>query len=239
MNYSNMFSNPGVIALIVILALLLFVFVPIMISRAGKQRKTAGQYVPNLIKMTGLQPSQDNAFRGEYKSFPTVLRMGAGYNYAEVGFEALKGLSGGSMNMYGRNMVYQKFTVEMDLPVIAPDFMMKEKVGILRTDQFIMDKISGKDVNLPEIKPAGQSLKRIRFFGNDPEMVNKLCADPELRRMTDNWHYTDVRITGSKLTFTLDDNMTNPTFGPKRTASPQFIVDGVDIAARVAQIVSA
>ncbi|HBS85872.1 MAG: hypothetical protein A2W91_09045 [Bacteroidetes bacterium GWF2_38_335] len=238
MNPSDILSNPAAIASIVVVALLLFVFVPFMIIRAGRQRRTARNYLPDLIRLSGLQVSQDNQyFQGQFKGFPTVLRMGVGYNYASAAYQTIKGLSGGRSNFHSRSMIFQKFTVEMDLPKPVNDFMIKERAGILRTDQRINDAIAGKTNDLTEIQPTAGKLKRVRLYGQDLNLANKLVQDTQLNQLIANWHYTDVRISGNKLRFTMDDSMVASTFG-SRIAKPQFIVDGLDIAARVAQIAS-
>ena len=110
-------------------------------------------------------------------------------------------------------------------------------MGILRTDQFINEAIAGRKVDLPEVKPQRGSLKRVRFFG-DEQLASKMAMDAELQRLISGWHFTDVRIGGQKLQFTLDDNMVNPTFGAKRISSPGYIIQGLDIAARAAKIAS-
>jgi hypothetical protein len=234
---SDIFSHPGVIAMFVIVGLLLFIFVPFMIRRARKQSKTARNYVPDLLRMSGLQQSGQSDLRGNYKGFTTLLKMGMGANYAEMTYEALKGFGGGRADFHGRNLVWQKFFIEMELPKEVSPVILKEKVGILRTDQFIMDKIAGRNIELPEA-PTTSKLKRVRIFTSDSMLAEKIASDPALQTMIDNWHFTDVRVSSNKLQFVMDDNMINPTFGPNRIAKPQFIIDGLDIAARVAQIVT-
>lgn len=234
---SDLLSNPGVIAMIVIVGLLLFVLVPILISRAIKGSKTARNYIPDLIRLSGLQPSGKTDFAGNYKGFTTLLRMGLGVNNYQIAHQAIHGLTGGKADFHSRSMFYQKFYIEMDLHRDVPATILREKISMLRTDQFINDKIAGKDYNLPEIK-TNSRLKRVHIFGTDQQLAEKIASDPVLKSLFENWHYTDIRINGSKLQFSLDDNMVSPTFGANRTAKPQFIIDGLDIAAKVAEVVS-
>jgi len=236
-SFSEIIKNPGVIAMIVIVALLLFVMVPIIIIRARKGFKTAKNYIPDLIRMSGLQPSGQSDFTGNYKGFNTLLRMGLGVNNYQIAHQTVLGMTGGKSNLHSPSIFYQKFYIEMTLPNQVPPIILKEKITFLRTDQFINDKIAGKDVDLPEIK-TNSRLKRVRFFGNDQQLAEKIASDGTLKNMMENWHYTDIRISGNTLQFSLDDNMVNPTFGPIRTSKPQFIIDGLNIAAKVAEVVS-
>lgn len=236
-SFSEIIKNPGVIAMIVIVGLLLFVLVPILISRAIKGSKTARNYIPDLIRMSGLQPAGKTDFTGNYKGFTTLLRMGLGVNNYQIAHQTIHGLTGGKSNLHSPSIFYQKFYIEIDLPKPVPATILREKISMLRTDQFINDKIAGKDYDLPEIK-TNSKLKRVHIFGTDQQLAEKIASDGALKNMMENWHYTDIRISGEKLQFSLDDNMVNPTFGPIRTSKPQFIIDGLNIAAKVAEVVS-
>ncbi|PLW92311.1 MAG: hypothetical protein C0592_11465 [Marinilabiliales bacterium] len=231
---SNLLSNPGVIAMIVILALMLFVFVPLMIRRARRQRKRAKNYLPDLLARTGLK-QDGNILSGTYRGFPTKVSFGVGYNYAEIGFEAMKGMAGGRADFHGRNMVWQKIYIEIDLGVDVNSIILKEKVGVLRTDQWIMDKIAGREVNLPEIKELKGMLKRVRIFSEDNALASKMASDNQLRELLSNWHYLDVAAVGNKVNFKLDDVMVTATY-ENRLTKPDHVIQALDIAARVAEL---
>ncbi|MBU0486506.1 MAG: hypothetical protein KKA07_13300 [Bacteroidetes bacterium] len=234
---SELLSNPGVIAVIVILALGLFVFVPFMIRKGIRARARARNFTPNLIKMSGLIPNGD-VLEGDYKGFPTVLKMGVSYNYAEAASNTLGALSGGSANYHSRSMISPKFTVEMDLPKPAVSaIIIKQKVGVLRSDQFINDMIAGKGIELPEVKNKDVRFRKARAFSHDADLAVRMANDAELQQLLHKWHYTDIRVNENKLVFTLDDVMVQATFG-NRITTPDYIIQGLNIAARTAQLVT-
>lgn len=233
----DLLSNPGVIAAIVFLALMLFVFVPLMIRRAMRQRKRARNYIPDFLKMTGLKQDA-NGFSGTYKGFPVVFKMGAGYNTSKIAFEALRGIGGGQADFHGRNIVFQTIHIEMKLPRPVPEIILKERIGVLRTDQYINDMIDGKSFDLPEVKELRGKLKRIRIFTENPAFARSFTDNPDLDRLLKNWHYTDIRISGDKVFFTLDDNMSQATFG-SRTTKPDFPAYALEICAEAAKSASA
>ena len=113
-------------------------------------------------------------------------------------------------------------------------FVLKEKVGVLRTDEFLNEFIKGQKVDLPELKSSGVKLKKIRFFGSDEAMVRKIAASAELQQLLSNWHYTDIRIGGDEVKLILDDNMVQATYGT-RFMTPHYIIQGLDICAAVAR----
>ncbi len=220
---------------VVIVILLIGVMVPLLIKKARKDSKRARNFVPDLIRMSGLQ-MDNNSFYGRYRGYDTTLVFGMGTNYAEIGFEALKGFAGGGMDLHQRNLFYQKFTIHIRMQKQLPELALKEKVGVLRTDQYIMDAVAGKQIELPEQKDL--RIGKNRVFARDKAVAGKVVSSPELQNLLSDWHFLDVRVFDNNVVFTLDDNMINPTFGPRRLQTPEYIIQALDIAACVADLVS-
>ena len=223
----------GVGIMIALLAFGLFVFVPFMVVRAIKQKRTAENFVPDLLAKTGLR--QDGSkLTGEYKGFPVTAYFGLGFNYGNLIFSGKSGWDLAS-ELEGRSTFYQTLHIQMQVPgADLPTIMLKEHVGILRTDQWIMDRLEGRHVELPEIK--GLKIKKTRFYGSNPDFAKKLASDPELRRLISNWHFTDIRAQGDMIELVLNDNMVMPTFGSYRMSRPDFVVEALDMCVRVAEI---
>lgn len=238
--YSGSSNAMFAVVAVVVVLLLIGVMVPLLIKKARKDSKKARSFIPDLIRMSGLKQSGKADFTGTYKGFPTTLTIGMGVNYAESGFEVMKGIAGGGMDFHQRNLFYQKFTIIMKLPgqnnkQNSTEFALKEKVGVLRTDQWIMDTIEGKKLELPELKDL--KFGKVRVFGKSKGLAEKISKDNALRNLLSNWHFTDVRVYDNQVVFTLDDNMVQPTF-ESRLQTPDYIIQALDITARVAELVS-
>ncbi len=221
----------GVAILIGFLILGFGLFVPFMIYRAVRGSRRARNFVPDLLRRTGLQ-LQGNRLTGEYKGYPTDVYFGLGTNYGKL---ILSGESGWGMvrELEGRNTFYQTLHVQMRVPgANFPKIMLKEHVGPLRTDQWLMDMFEQRNVELPEFEDL--RVGRARVFGTDRTFAEKVVADGELQRLGRNWHFTDVRAAGDVIELVLNDNMVMPTFGSERMSEPGFVVQALDICARVA-----
>ena len=226
------------IAAMVIVVLLLVFFVPFMIRRAMKARKSSQSFIPDLIQMSGLQQTGD-MFSGTYKGYPATLKFGLDVNYAEAGVNLMSGLAGGGADFHSRSLMSPKFEATFKISGGSlPSLVLKEKVGVLRTDEFLNEFIKGQKVDLPEMKLSDVKLKRIRFFGSDEAMIRKIAASAELQELLSNWHYADIRIGGDEVKLILDDNMVQATYGT-RLMTPHYIVQGLDICAAVAKAATA
>ena len=226
----------GVYLLIVFLAGGLLVFVPLMIRRAIKQTKAAKDFIPDFIRLTGLQQSE-NGFQGTYKGFPVRFMAGIGLNYVNAASSFLDN-SWSHGGLYGRNIVYPKFTVELKIPgAQIPAFDLIEKISILRTDQFIQNKIEKKNVELPEVAIPGVSLcrGRIKIFTVDEQYIKKIVTDPELQRLLSDWYYAFIRVRDNTVVLILDDNNVVNKY-KKRITTPHYMVQALDICARIAAL---
>lgn len=223
----------GVVILIIFLVLGLFVFVPFMIFRAMNQAKIARNFVPDLLRKTGL--NQDgNHLSGKFRGFEVDVYFGLGFNYGNL---ILSGKSGWDMvsELEGRSTFYQTLHVQMKVPgANFPPIMIKEHVGLLRTDQWLMDKFEGRNVELEEID--GIKIRRSRFYGTDRQLAQRLASDPELIALVSNWHYTDIRAQGDVVELVLNDNMVMPTFGSRRMSRPDFVVEALNMCARLGEL---
>jgi hypothetical protein len=223
----------AIIAVVLILAGVL-IFVPFMIRRALKAGKQARNFIPDLLRLTGMQLNNDTLL-GTYKNFQTVVNFGLGLNAGKM-IMAGPGMGNQLHAAHGRNTFYQTLHIKVQMPGSnAPPLGIKEKVGILRTDEFLNEIIQKQRMELPEMK-IDHDLKRVRFYGNDEAFARKFTHDPELKRLLSDWHYCDIRIGGNLVEFRLDDNMVQPTFGGERLASPGYVVQALDIATRCAQL---
>lgn len=216
----------------VFMVLGLFVFVPFMIMRARKQGKQAREYFPEFERKTGLQPNGSAGYAGQYRGFQTTMDFGMGMNYGKL---IMRAPTRGLGSLEGRNTFYQKFHIRMKVPgANFPATGIREKVGpIWRTDEWINDMISGQKLELPALD-ISHNLKSVKIHGQDRAFAEKLASDPELKRLLDTWHYADIRIGGDDVELILDDNMAPATFGA-RIASPDHLVQALDICATVAQ----
>lgn len=207
------------------------VFVPFMIYRAVRGSRRARNFVPELLQRTGLQ-LQGNRLTGAYHRFPVDVYFGLGTNYGKL---ILSGESGWGLirKLEGRNTFYQTLHVQMRVPgANFPKFMLKEHVGPLRTDQWLMDMFEQRNVELPEFDDLRAG--RARVFGTDRAFAEKVVNDAELQRLVRRWHFTDVRAAGDVIELVLNDNMVMPTFGSERMSSPGFVIEALDICTRVA-----
>ncbi len=235
-DFNNILDHPEIIAVAAILALLLLVFVPLMVWRAVKQSRTARNYIPDFMRMSGLQQTDKATFSGEYNGFPTTMTFGLGVNYASMAAESIGGLMGGRADFHRRNLLAQKFNIDMVLPKEVPPLVLKQKVGMLRTDQYVMDLITKKGVELPQIKLPGISLKRAKIFCADEGFARQVASSEELQKLLKTWHFLDVRLEGNKLKFILDDVMSQEKFG-KRTAKPDHPIQALDICVAIGRAV--
>ena len=137
--------------------------------------------------------------------------------------------------VHGRNTYYQTLHIQMKSPGgRIPTIMLKEHAGILRTDQYIMDLIEKRNVELPAID--GLKVGAARVYGSDEAFCRRVAADPELKALIENWHFTDLRATGDTVELVLNDNMVMPTFGSRRMAKPDFVIEALDMSARLAEL---
>ncbi|MCR9143742.1 MAG: hypothetical protein NXI24_15955 [bacterium] len=223
----------GVIIMAVLMAFGLLVFVPFMIRRAMRQAKEAREFVPELLRKSGLQ-QDGGTLKGEYRGFPVEAHFGLGFNYGKL---ILSGESGWRMlqKMEGRNTYYQTLHVQMKVPgANIPTTMFKEHAGLLRTDQWFMDLVEKRNVELPEVD--GLKVGSARVYGTDPEFCRRAAADSELKALIENWHFTDIRAAGDTVELVLNDNMVMPTFGSRRMARPDFVIEALDMCARLAEL---
>ncbi len=225
----------GVILMVIILGVMFFIFIPLMIRHTRKQVKSSRTYMPELLRRSGLSKSSNGLF-GRYKGFNTKVKMGIGYNYAKIGSQVLSG--GTSTSYRGAHTASQTIHVEMTLDKDVTPIILKEKVGVLRTDEFINEKIKGQSINLPEIKELKGILKRVRVYCEDKQFAERIVNDTLLQQLLSDWYFTDVVVTGNKVYFTLDDVMTTPKFG-NRLMKPDHVLQAMNITARVAELVSA
>lgn len=220
----------GALIAVGLLFLGLFVFVPFMIVRAVRSSRRARNFIPDLLRLTGLQLNGQR-LSGSYGGQPTTVDFGLGMNVAKVAFGPGEGLE----RLEGRNTFFQTLHVKMRVPgANFPPLALKEKVGLIRTDQFINDLIAGKKLELPEM--PGVKIQRARAYGQDQTFAQTLVRDAELQRLLSDWYYADIRIGGDGIELVLDDNMVMPTFGSKRMSSPGYVVQALDICARIAAI---
>ena len=204
-----------------------------MVIRAVRASRTARNFIPDLLRMTGMQLN-GQTLSGTYAGRPASVDFGLGLNVGKV-VMATPGQRFESLE--GRNTFFQTLHVKMRVPgAELPPMGIKEKVGILRTDQFLNDLIAGKKMELPEMKLDGIRMKRARLYGQDEAFARRLGTDAELERLLSDWYYADIRIGGDAVELVLDDNMVMPTFGGKRMSSPGYVVQALDICARIAAI---
>ncbi len=190
----------------------------------------------NALKNAGLMQTDKASFAGKYKGLPATLVFGMGVNYANMGMQAMQGLTGGHMSFTKSrqpNWFFQKFVIDMNLPNEVPPLILKENVGVLRTDQFVMDFVNKKSIGLPEIKFRDISLKRTRIFSTDEMFAYKVASSRELQELLKTWYFLDVRLEGNNLKFIFDDNMVLSKFG-KRLQRPDYLIQALDICAAIA-----
>ncbi|MEQ9365961.1 MAG: hypothetical protein RIF32_17085 [Leptospirales bacterium] len=223
----------GVVIMAALLAFGLFIFVPFMIRRALRQAKEAREFVPELLRKSGLR-QDGGTLKGEYRGFPVEAHFGLGFNYGKL---ILSGESGWRLlnKMEGRNTYYQTLHVQMKAPgAQIPTIMFKEHTGILRTDQWFMDLVDRRNVELPAID--GLKVGAARVYGTDANFCRQAAADAELRRLIEDWHFTDLRAAGDTVELVLNNNMVMPTFGSRRMARPDFVIEALDMCARLAEL---
>ena len=192
------------------------------------------------LKEAGLEQDGEKSFSGTYLGFPTTLTCGLSVNTPYMAMQGLAGLATGGMSMGGhqsRHMLNQKFEIEMELPKDVPPLVLKEKVGILRTDKYITDLINKKGVELPEIKLSDIKLKRARIFGTDEAFARQIASNPELQQLLKKWHFLDARFEGNRLKFTLDDPQIQNQFGSKRAGKPDFVMESLHLCGVLAKSV--
>ncbi|MBE7439536.1 MAG: hypothetical protein HS115_13850 [Spirochaetales bacterium] len=222
----------GLIIFFVLIFIGIFIFIPFMIRKAMKSGAQARNFIPDLLRLTGMQLN-DQTLSGVYRDFPATVRFGLGVNMGKL---IMKGPrpSNQFAGLHGRNTFFQTLHVQLEIPGAGlPPLGIKEKVGILRTDEFLNEIIKQTRMELPELK-IPHSLPRVRFYGTDATFATRFADDPELKRLLSDWHFTDIRIGGSSVELILDDNMVMPTFGGKRMSNPGYVVQALDIASRVA-----
>ena len=223
----------GVAIMAVLLAGGLFIFVPFMIRRAMRQSRDARNFVPDLLRKSGLQQN-GGTLHGDYRGFPVEAHFGLGFNYGKL---VLSGASGWRMlnKLEGRNTYYQTLHIQMRVPgANMPPTMLKEHTGILRTDQWFMDLAEQRNVELPHHKDL--KIGAAQVYGNDAEFCRRISTDPSLRSLIENWHFTDLRAAGDTVELVLNDNMVMPTFGSRRMSRPDFVIEALDMCARVGEL---
>ncbi len=214
--------------------LCLFVIVPLVIIKSVKRGKQSKNFNSDFIALSGLNQST-NGYAGEYKGFPVTFKSGIGMNYAGMASNMLFDSGAG---MYNRNTVYPKFTIELKIPGgNIPQIDLIEKVGIMRTDQFIQDKMEGKGTNLPELKIPDVKLcnGRIKIFSNNEEYAKKITTDTELQRLLSNWYYAYIKAGNDTITLIFDNNNVINKY-KKRLQTPHYMVQALDICARIGTI---
>jgi len=225
----------GLIIFFVLIFIGMFIFIPFMIRKAMKSGAQARNFVPDLLRLTGMQLN-DQTLSGVYRGFPAQVQFGLGVNMGKL---IMKGSrpSNQFRGLHGRNTFFQTLHVRLEIPGSAgmPPLGIKEKVGILRTDEFLNEVIKQTRMELPEMK-IEHGLPRVRFYGNDAAFAARFAQDPELKRLLSNWYFTDIRLGGTTVELILDDNMVMPTFGGDRMSNPGYVVQALDIASRVAEL---
>jgi hypothetical protein len=143
-----------------------------------------------------------------------------------------------SGGLYGRDSVYSKFIINMKVPnVKMPKLNLIEKVNILRTDQFIQDKVAGKGTTLLKIKiPEIKLCKgRIQIFSEDEDYARKIVKDNEFQRLLSDWYYAYIKTDDNTITLILDDvNVLNKY--KKRLQTPDYLVQALDICAKIGEL---
>lgn len=220
-----------------IIGAMILIMVPLLIRKAVKSKKASNNFVPDFLNKTGLQQNGDT-FEGIYKGYPIQVKTGLGVNMLKMAKAASSMMSGGSANLYGTNTFNVTLNIRLNAPgVNFPPFMLKEKTNwALRTDQFMQEVFKGQTPNLPELKINRGGLGKIHLYGHDENLAQKIVSDTELQRLLSDWYGTNINLNEDKIAFIMDDTNALRRFGAKRMSSPNYIIQGMDICVRLAQI---
>lgn len=214
--------------------LMMIFFVPFMIKRAMKATKQAKGFMPEFLQRTGLTQMGD-CLSGTYKGFPITVKAGMGTNYAKMGMSALSG----NFNMHGRDTFFQKLNITVKVPgKNLPSLHLKDKVSVVRTDQYIQEAATGRQPKIPEVEiPDDAGLKsKLRVYAENEDHAKKIVYDPEVKLLLSTWHCTNINVGGDQVALTLDDVQMLNKFGGRRLSSPEYMIQAMNICTRIAQI---
>lgn len=201
-----------------------FFFVIFMMRKATKDHSKAKGFVPEFVARSGLR-QQGSAFVGNYRGYDTRLEAGTSVNWGKMAFGGVGGMLQGDINTMN-----SKFRVVMRAPGHQiPPTVLKEKVSFWRTDQWINERLAGRQVNLQPI--PGLRIGRAEVLGTDPNLAQKLCGDPDLQRLLSDWQFADLRLAGDVCEVVLDDPQMLATLGSK-LQSTDFLIQMLEICAR-------
>lgn len=222
--------DQGTITIIAVVVSVVFILIAVTrtFAKGGTAQKASRNFAGDLEKKTGLKTVDDH-FEGRYKDLEYWVKISISMNAMDP-FHLV--------GHAGRMAMYPKLKVRATAAGKSfPHTVLKQDLNILvSTDQRIHDWVTGKHRDLPgEIKSLDKQLPRISVYGADENFARRFTGDFELKRLLSDWYYADISIEGDEIFLLLDNEMVLRKY-MTRLQSPGYIVQAMDIVARIGQL---